>query len=74
MDHWIIKAEAERQDGTKGVLSCKFSERDSESTSDDECLFMLMMAAKKHNAKIIGPMTVVTDDSYDKEINNEQLV
>lgn len=63
MDHWIIQAEAELPDGTKGVLSCKFSERDSESSNNDECMLRLMMAAAKRNAKIIGPMTVTHDNT-----------
>ena len=63
MDHWIIQAEAELPDGTKGVLSCKFSERDSESSSDDECMLRLMMAASKRNAKIVGPMNVIHDNT-----------
>ena len=63
MDHWIIQAEAELPDSTKGVLSCKFSERDSESSSKDECMLRLMMAAGKRNAKITGPMTVIHDNT-----------
>ncbi len=37
MDYWIIKAEAENKDGRRGTISCKFHERDSESTSKEEC-------------------------------------
>ena len=62
MDYWIIKAEAELPDGSKGILSCKFHERDSESTSDAECLFRLQRAAARYKAKIIGPMSVVDDE------------
>lgn len=61
MDYWIIRAEAESEDGEKGMLSCRFSERDSESTSDDECYLRLQMAASNQNVKIVGPMEVVTD-------------
>ena len=61
MDYWIIKAEAEAKDGRRGTVSCKFHERDSESTSEDECAFMLMMAADRQKVKIVGPIEVVTD-------------
>jgi len=61
MDYWIIKAEAEAKDGSRGTVSCKFHERDSESTSKDECALMLMMAADRQKVKIVGPIEVVTD-------------
>ena len=61
MDYWIIKAEAEREDGSRGVISVKFSERDSESTSDEECAFMLTRAAEKQKVKIVGPIKTETD-------------
>jgi hypothetical protein len=61
MDYWIIKAEAEREDGSRGVISVKFSERDSESTSDEECAFMLTRAAEKQKVKIVGPIKTKTD-------------
>ena len=47
MDYWIIKAEAEAKDGSRGTVSCKFHERDSESTSNEECAMLLMMAADR---------------------------
>ena len=61
MDYWIIRAEAVAEDGSRGILSCKFSERDSESTSDAECELRLQIAADNQNVKIIGPIEVVTD-------------
>jgi hypothetical protein len=61
MDYWIIKAEAEDKDGRRGTISCKFHERDSESTSKEECALRLMMAADRQNVKIVGPIEVVTD-------------
>ena len=61
MDYWIIKAEAVHSDGRKGTVSHRFHERDSESTSDEECALMLMMAADRANVKIVGPITVDTD-------------
>lgn len=61
MDYWIIKAEAEREDGNRGVISVKFSERDSESTSDEECAFMLTRAAEKQKVKIVGPIKTEID-------------
>jgi hypothetical protein len=74
MDYWIIKAEAELPDGRKGILSCKFHERDSESTSESECLFRLQMTAARYKAKIIGPMSVVDDEEAyaAKRIKREQ--
>ena len=68
MDYWIIKAEAEGKDGRRGTLSCKFHERDSESTSDEECDIRLMMAADRQKVKIVGPIEVVTDwDTHAKK-------
>jgi hypothetical protein len=61
MDYWIIKAEAEHEDGRRGVISVKFSERDSESTSDEECAFMLTRAAERQKVKIVGPIKTETD-------------
>jgi hypothetical protein len=61
MDYWIIKAEAKHEDGRRGVISVKFSERDSESTSDEECAFMLTRAAEELKVKIVGPIKTETD-------------
>ena len=61
MDYWIIKAEAEHENGSRGVISVKFSERDSESASQSECVLRLMMAADKQKVKIVGPITTETD-------------
>ena len=63
MDYWIIKAEAKRANGSAGTLSVKFHERDSESSSQEECMFRLQMAASKYGVEIIGPMTVIADDA-----------
>ena len=61
MDYWIIKAEAEDKNGRRGTISCKFHERDSETTSKEECEILLMMAADRQNVKIVGPFEVITD-------------
>ena len=72
MDYWIIKAEAEDKNGRRGTISCKFHERDSESTSDEECAMRLMMAADRQNVKIVGPIEVVTDYAKHAEKDAER--
>ena len=61
MNHWIIKARYEEKDGSGGVLSCKFSERESETTSVAECRFRLEMEADHAGVKIVGPVEVFKD-------------
>ena len=61
MDYWIIKGEAEHEDGRRGVISVKFSERDSESTSDKKCALMLTRAAERQKVKIVGPIKTEID-------------
>ena len=72
MNYWIIRAEAVAEDGSRGILSCKFRERDSESTSDAECELRLRIAADNKNVKIIGPIEVVTDWEMHAEKDTER--
>ena len=72
MDYWIIKAEAEDKNGRRGTISCKFHERDSETTSKEECEILLMMAADRQNVKIVGPFEVITDYAKHAEKDAER--
>jgi len=72
MDYWIIKAESENEFGQRGTISVKFSERDSESTSYEECAFMLTRAAEKQKIKIVGPIKTETDWKKHAEKDAEQ--
>ena len=73
MDYWIIKAEAEDKHGRRGTISCKFYERDSETSSDDELAFMLMMAADRQKVKIVGPIKTETDWAKHAEKDAEKI-
>jgi len=72
MDYWIIKAEAEDKNGRRGTISCKFHERDSETTSKEECEILLMMAADRQKVKIVGPFEVITDYAKHAEKDAER--